>query len=56
MSDLVLVADVDRGWAGRELGVRAAAVARRVAAVVEESCSPGSGAAEAVRALIGAFG
>lgn len=48
MSDLAVVECLDSEWAGRELAVRAAEVARRVAAVVEDSCSPESGAAEAV--------
>src|SRR6185369_10050890 len=51
MSDLALVADIDPEWAGRELAVRAADVARRMASVVEESCSPDSGAGEAVAFL-----
>src|SRR4051794_17072808 len=48
MHDLALVAGVDPEWAGRELCARSADVARRVATVVEESCRPESGGAEAV--------
>jgi hypothetical protein len=48
MSELAVLRGVDPEWAGRELSVRAAGLARRVAAVVEETCRPESGAAEAV--------
>jgi SpoVK/Ycf46/Vps4 family AAA+-type ATPase len=48
MRELALVTGVDPEWAGRELCARSADVARRVAAVVEESCRPESGAEEAV--------
>ena len=46
-----MLSALERDWAGRELAVRAAGIARRVAAVVEDSCSPDTGAADAVRFL-----
>lgn len=51
MSDLAVVREVDPEWAARELAARAAGVADRVAFVVEQSCTPDSGAGEAVTFL-----
>jgi hypothetical protein len=51
MPDLAPATEVDPRWAGCELNTRAADVARLVAGVIEESCSPESGAGEAVAFL-----
>src|ERR1700739_1809170 len=48
MPELAVLRGVDPEWASRELSVRAAGLTRRVAAVVEDTCRPESGAAEAV--------
>lgn len=48
MRELALMSGVDPEWAGRELWARSADVARRVAEVIEQTCHPECGAAEAV--------
>lgn len=48
MTELAVLGGVDAEWASRELSVRTAGLTRRVAAVVEDTCRPESGAAEAV--------
>lgn len=48
---LAVLPALDPDWAGRELGIRAAGIARRVAVVVEASCGPDTGAVDAVTFL-----
>jgi hypothetical protein len=48
MPELAVLREPESPWIGHELAARTAAVAKRVVAVIEKTCRPESGAAEAV--------